>query len=108
MIRRPPRSTLFPYTTLFRSIDTPPELRLQLVAAGVDAIDAVLFTHAHADHVHGIDDLRAVSVRRAGASRLEVYGSGGTPAQIARRLGYIFDATPAPAGTRKPELGGRP
>src|SRR5256885_8545563 len=46
-------------------IYTPPELRLQLVAAGVDAIDAVLFTHAHADHVHGIDDLRAVSVRRS-------------------------------------------
>src|SRR5439155_441167 len=43
-------------------IDTPPELRLQLVAAGVTGIDAVLFTHAHADHVHGIDDLRAISV----------------------------------------------
>jgi phosphoribosyl 1,2-cyclic phosphate phosphodiesterase len=44
-------------------IDTPPELRLQLVAAGVDHVDAVLFTHAHADHVHGIDDLRAISVK---------------------------------------------
>ena len=44
-------------------IDTPPELRLQLVAAGVGAVDAVLFTHGHADHVHGIDDLRSLSVR---------------------------------------------
>ena len=41
-------------------IDTPPELRLQLVAAGIDRVDAVLYTHAHADHVHGIDDLRAI------------------------------------------------
>src|SRR3989449_5331367 len=40
-------------------IDTPPELRLQLVAAGVTALDAVLFTHPHADHVHRIDDLPA-------------------------------------------------
>ena len=89
-------------------IDTPPELRLQLVAAGVDAIDAVLFTHAHADHVHGIDDLRAVSVRRAGASRLEVYGSADTLAEIVRRFGYIFDETPAQPGTSKPELVARP
>ena len=42
-------------------IDTPPELRLQLVAAGVATVDAVLFTHAHADHVHGIDDLWAIT-----------------------------------------------
>jgi phosphoribosyl 1,2-cyclic phosphate phosphodiesterase len=40
-------------------VDTPPELRLQLVAAGVAAADAVWITHPHADHVHGIDDLRA-------------------------------------------------
>src|SRR5439155_910516 len=50
-------------------IDTPPELRLQLVAAGVTSLDGVLFTHAHADHVHGIDDLRAFSVRQLGARR---------------------------------------
>ena len=53
-------------------IDTPPELRLQLVAAGVDTVDAALYTHDHADHVHGIDDLRAVSVRRG---RLPVYAA---------------------------------
>ena len=45
-------------------LDTPPELRLQLVGAGVGDVDAVLYTHAHADHVNGIDDLRAFSVRR--------------------------------------------
>ena len=51
-------------------IDTPPELRLQLIAAGVDRVDAVLFTHDHADHTHGIDDIRSISVRRDGALRL--------------------------------------
>ena len=44
-------------------IDTPQELRLQLVAAGIGSVDAVLYTHDHADHVSGIDDLRALSVR---------------------------------------------
>ena len=83
-------------------IDTPPELRLQLVAAGVAAVDGVLFTHAHADHLHGIDDLRAVSVRQRGP--LPVYGSSETLAEIGRRFGYIFDATPAQPGTSKPEL----
>src|SRR5437773_2450045 len=70
-------------------IDTPPELRLQLVAAGVDHIDAVLFTHAHADHVHGIDDLRALSVRQG--VMLPAYGSRGTMAELASKFPYIFD-----------------
>ena len=83
-------------------IDTPPELRLQLVAAGVASVDAVLFTHAHADHLHGIDDLRAISMRQPG--RLEVFGSTETLAEIARRFGYIFDEAPAQPGTSKPEL----
>ena len=57
-------------------IDTPPELRLQLVNAGIDRLDAVLFTHDHADHTHGIDDLRAISVRRSGP--LPLYGAAET------------------------------
>jgi phosphoribosyl 1,2-cyclic phosphate phosphodiesterase len=83
-------------------IDTPPELRLQLVAAGVAALDAVLFTHAHADHVHGIDDLRAISMRQR--APLDVYGAPATLAELQRRFGYIFDGTPPQPGTNKPEL----
>jgi phosphoribosyl 1,2-cyclic phosphate phosphodiesterase len=49
-------------TTLL--IDTPPELRLQLLRAGPARVDAVLYTHEHADHVAGIDDLRIFSVTR--------------------------------------------
>ena len=84
-------------------IDTPPELRLQLVAAGVDHVDAVLFTHGHADHVHGIDDLRALSVRLG--AMLPAYGSRETMAELATKFPYIFDpAIVVPVGTTKPEL----
>jgi len=84
-------------------IDTPPELRLQLVAAAVDHVDAVLFTHAHADHVHGIDDLRALSVRQG--AMLPAYGSRATMAELAAKFPYIFDpAIVVPVGTSKPEL----
>lgn len=86
-------------------IDTPPELRLQLTGAGIGAVDAVLFTHAHADHVHGIDDLRAISARRRDGGRLPVYGPPDALAELARRFNYIFDdAVRPPAGTSKPQL----
>ena len=84
-------------------IDTPPELRLQLIGAKVDGVDAVLYTHAHADHVHGIDDLRALSVRQR--APLPAYGSAVTMAELAARFPYIFDRAVQPrAGTSKPEL----
>src|SRR5690349_13580588 len=83
-------------------IDTPPELRLQLVAAGIDRVDAVLFTHEHADHTHGLDDIRAISVRRD--APLPIYGSRATLDALARRFPYIFDDTMRPLpGTSKPE-----
>jgi phosphoribosyl 1,2-cyclic phosphate phosphodiesterase len=83
-------------------IDTPPELRLQLVSAGIDRIDAVLFTHDHADHTHGIDDLRAISVRRSGP--LPFYGSEETIASLWHKFGYILDENRRPLpGTSKPE-----
>jgi phosphoribosyl 1,2-cyclic phosphate phosphodiesterase len=83
-------------------IDAPPELRLQLLAAGIDRLDAVLFTHDHADHTHGIDDLRAITVRRA--APLPIYGSADTLDQLAERFGYIFDERVRPLpGTSKPE-----
>lgn len=83
-------------------IDTPPELRLQLVNAGIDRVDAVLFTHDHADHTHGIDDLRAISVRQSGP--LPFYGSRETIESLSRKFGYILDESVRPLpGTSKPE-----
>lgn len=83
-------------------IDTPPELRIQLIAAGISDVDAVLFTHDHADHTHGIDDLRAITVRRA--APLTVYASEETLAALTSKFGYIFDASiKARPGSSKPE-----
>jgi len=82
-------------------LDTPPELRLQLLAAGVDGVNAVLFTHDHADHTHGIDDIRAFTMRRDGA--LPLYGSAETLASLAAKFRYIFDdSIRALPGTYKP------
>ncbi len=83
-------------------IDTPPELRLQLIRCGIDSVQAVLYTHDHADHVNGIDDLRALSVRRG---RLPIYGPRETIERLEAGFRYIFDDGVAPPpGTSKPEL----
>jgi phosphoribosyl 1,2-cyclic phosphate phosphodiesterase len=88
-------------------LDTPPELRLQLVTNGIDWVDAVLFTHDHADHTHGVDDIRAITVRRD--APLPMYGPPATLENLAKRFPYIFDETIRPAaGTSKPEGQPRP
>lgn len=83
-------------------IDTPPELRLQLLAAGIDSVDALWLTHDHADHVHGIDDVRVFTVRK-----------GDMPAHVAEEyvqplqehFRYIFDdSVKPPAGSSKPRI----
>ena len=84
-------------------IDTPPELRLQLVAGGIDRVDAVLFTHDHADHMHGIDDLRAITVRRD--APLPMYGSADTLERIAKQVPLHLRRRHAPAA-RHVEAGG--
>jgi len=88
-------------------LDTPPELRLQLVTNGIDRVDAVLFTHDHADHTHGVDDIRAITVRRD--APLPMYGPPATLENLAKRFPYIFDENIRPvAGTSKPEGHARP
>jgi len=83
-------------------IDTPPELRLQLINAGTGHVDAILFTHDHADHVHGIDDIRALSDR--GDVPIDMYGPPDAMARLAKRFAYIFDdSIKALPGTSKPE-----
>jgi phosphoribosyl 1,2-cyclic phosphate phosphodiesterase len=82
-------------------IDTPPELRLQLIAAGFSRIDAVLYTHEHADHINGIDDLRIFSQRQA----LPIYGPAETLERLRASFNYIFDDAVRPyEGTSKPRL----
>ncbi len=73
-------------------IDTSPDLRAQLLAAQVSHIDAVIYTHAHADHLHGIDDLRGIN--RAMASAIAVYADRATLAQIRSRFAYAVAPLP--------------
>ena len=83
-------------------IDTPPELRLQLLRSGITRVDAVLFTHGHADHTHGIDDLRAITAREG--THLPVYGARDTLQGLAKKFAYIFDdEIKAAPGTSKPQ-----
>jgi phosphoribosyl 1,2-cyclic phosphate phosphodiesterase len=84
-------------------VDTPPELRLQLLAAGTRRLDGVLFTHEHADHVAGIDDLRMFSLRQQ--EPLTCYGARETVEFLRRSYRYIFDRDVTPfEGTSKPRL----
>src|SRR6202035_666755 len=69
-------------------IDTSPDLREQLIDARVSALDAVLLTHAHADHLHGIDDLRTVN--RLMGRAIPLYADAATLEEVERRFGYIF------------------
>jgi phosphoribosyl 1,2-cyclic phosphate phosphodiesterase len=72
-------------------VDTSPDLREQLLDAGIDRLDGVLITHEHADHTHGIDDLRALFVRQR--RRVDIYLSEPTSRVLRARFGYCF-ATP--------------
>jgi phosphoribosyl 1,2-cyclic phosphate phosphodiesterase len=84
-------------------IDTPPELRIQLIAAGLSRVDAVIYTHEHADHINGIDDLRTFSVRRR--QPLPIYGPAETLDRLRASFNYIFDDAVRPyEGTSKPTL----
>ena len=70
-------------------IDTSPDLREQVLAQSVSDIDAVLYTHDHADQTHGIDDLRAFVMRRR--ARIPAWMDAATEAALRHRFAYIFD-----------------
>ena len=69
-------------------IDTGPDLREQLLSANVSTLDGVVYTHPHADHVHGVDDLRVVVYNLR--ERLKVYADGPTANALIARFGYVF------------------
>jgi phosphoribosyl 1,2-cyclic phosphate phosphodiesterase len=80
-------------------VDTSPDLREQLLAADVHALDAVLYTHAHADHTHGIDDLRPLFI--AARRRVNVYLDDATDREMRAKFGYCFET---PAGSEYPAI----
>ena len=73
-------------------VDTGPDMREQLLTAGVTDLDAVIYTHAHADHIHGIDDLRALAI--AHRRRISVYMDEPTSVRAHQAFGYCFKTPP--------------
>ena len=69
-------------------IDTSPDMRAQLLDAGIGRLDAVVFTHAHADHVHGLDDLRMIVFNMR--ARLPVWADPPTQEALLSRFAYAF------------------
>jgi phosphoribosyl 1,2-cyclic phosphate phosphodiesterase len=73
-------------------VDTSPDLREQLLDADINQVDGVLYTHEHADHIHGIDDLRALFI--AHRRRVDVYADEPTWRVLSHRFGYCFVTPP--------------
>ena len=73
-------------------IDTTPDFRFQAMRARIDRLDAVLYTHAHADHILGLDDIRPYNLKQK--SNVPIYGTTDTLDTIRRQFAYIFDETP--------------
>jgi phosphoribosyl 1,2-cyclic phosphate phosphodiesterase len=71
-------------------IDTATDLRQQALRENITHVEAVLYTHAHADHVHGIDELRSFNMVAGGA--IPIFGSAATLALIRRNFSYIFSS----------------
>ena len=78
-------------------VDTSPDLRMQMLDANIKDVDAVLYTHSHADHVHGIDDLRAFCWQRKDNKPLPIYSDQYTIDQITKRFDYAFENKYGPA-----------
>ena len=73
-------------------VDTSPDMRAQLLDAGVGELHGVVWTHAHADHVHGLDDLRMIVFNRR--EMLDVWADEATFASLETRFGYAFETPP--------------
>lgn len=88
-------------------VDTSPDLRAQLLTNKINRVDAVVYTHGHADHLHGIDDIRSINYLTNRA--VPAYGDDATLAELRMRFGYAFDnAGPRNGFWYQPKLEARP
>lgn len=83
-------------------VDASPDLREQFLDANVDRLTAVILTHAHADHVHGIDDLRSINYLMQ--APLPLYATPETLAEVGRRFGYALEPPRVPPTFYRPVL----
>lgn len=81
-------------------VDTPTDLREQALRFGLPRVDAIVFTHSHADHIYGLDDVRIFNFRQGTA--IPCYGSEETLRNIRRAFAYVFEA--GQEGGGKPQL----
>ncbi len=81
-------------------VDTTPDFRAQALRFGIERLDAILLTHAHADHVLGLDDVRPFNYMQQGV--IPLYGSPGTLQDVQRRFDYIFNG--AMSQSSRPKL----
>ncbi len=86
-------------------IDTSPDLRQQILANDITALDAVLFTHAHADHCHGLDELRGLVYRRG--APIDAFMDVGTHALLTARFDYAFVSSQDPDSIYPPLMNDR-
>ncbi len=82
-------------------VDTSTDLRQQALAHGVNRVDAILFTHSHADHIMGLDDVRRFNVMQSGA--IPAYADARTGTDLRRAFSYVFDP-PDEKGGGVPQL----
>lgn len=80
-------------------VDAGPDLREQLLDAGVEALDALLLTHAHADHVHGLDDVRPLVI--SARKRVQTFMDAATAKKVRQGFGYLLETPP---GSNYPPL----
>lgn len=83
-------------------IDTSTDLRQQAIRARIPRLDAVLYTHPHTDHIHGIDELRSFNF--AQKARIPVFGNSWTQQELFQRFPYIFSPNATPQGGGIPLL----
>ena len=86
-------SVLLSYAGRNVVIDTTPDFRYQAMRARIDRLDAVIYTHAHADHILGLDDIRPFNLKQKGV--VPLYAAPETLALLRRQFAYIFDEAPA-------------
>ncbi len=95
-------SVVFRYGGKNILVDTTPELRLSCVANQIDVIEAVVFTHAHADHIMGLDDIRRFNT--TGGKPIDAYADEPTHRSIERCFGYAFTSASEGTNVYRPQL----